>query len=183
MTKFIVSVLVLLGLAVATSLNMSAQVLPGYISYRKGNLYDPEGNLMTEATVRRYIGDQIFHETFVGARRQYRTGKTLALVGIPVLVCGVTMFVVGLNLDDDFDYDSDDYCFPSMAAGGALIAGAGGALMDVGFPLWIIGHKRLKWVVNDYNSRETSFLDRPMGVRPRPYISTASSGLGLALNF
>ena len=194
MTKFLLLISSLTCLLAVSSLKLSAQtnneslfdnpvfrvshdprVLPGRISYRNGKLYDSMGNLIRPEIVSYYIGDQIYDETYTGARKQFRAGKTLALVGIPTLIAGTCLMIAGIC---NFSEDSD-----TLWLTGAMLGYAGGVCVDVGVPLWIIGSKRMKWVASAYNSRLSSSLDRPAGSRPRPYVSTSSTGIGLALNF
>lgn len=194
MKKFLLLISSLTCLLAVSSLKLSAQtnneslfddpvfrvshdprVLPGRISYRNGKLYDSMGNLIRPEIVRYYIGDQIYDETYTGARKQFRAGKTLALVGIPTLIAGsCLMFAWICNFSEGFN---------TVWLAGTILGYAGSVCVDVGVPLWIIGSKRLKWVASDYNSRLSSSLDRPAGSRPCPYVSTSSTGIGLALNF
>ncbi|MDD7454729.1 MAG: hypothetical protein PUK70_00520 [Bacteroidales bacterium] len=164
-------------------------IVPGQIKYMGGDLVDSEGNVIKPEDIRFYIGNQIYEDTYVGARKQLRSGKTLVWIGAPVAVAGIVMMIAGLN---SMEYDDGEYSHAGLYAAGLLTGVAGGACIDVGIPLLVIGKKRLKWIVDDYNSRLASgdgsyhsvqINGRLPGSRSQPYISTSSRGFGLALNF
>lgn len=146
MTKFLLLISSLTCLLAVSSLKLSAQtnneslfddpvfrvshdprVLPGRISYRNGKLYDSMGNLIRPEIVSYYIGDQIYDETYTGARKQFRAGKTLALVGIPILIAGNCLMIAGIC---NFSEDSD-----TLWLAGTMLGYAGGVCVDVGVPL------------------------------------------------
>ena len=161
-------------------------IVPGQIRYRGGDLVDSEGNVIkpedlvdSEGNVikpediRFYIGNQIYEDTYVGARKQLRSGKTLVWIGAPVAVAGIVMMIAGLN---SMEYDDGEYYDYGLYSAGLLAGLAGSTCIDVGIPLLVIGKKRLEWIADDYNGRLH-------GSRRQPYISTSSKGFGIALNF
>ena len=148
-------------------------IVPGQIRYRGGNLVDSEGNVIKPEDIRFYIGNQIYEDTYVGARKQLRSGKTLVWIGAPVAVAGIVMMIAGLN---SMEYDDGEYYDYGLYSAGLLAGLAGSTCIDVGIPLLVIGKKRLEWIADDYNGRLH-------GSRRQPYISTSSKGFGIALNF
>lgn len=148
-------------------------IVPGQIRYRGGNLVDSEGNVIKPEDIRFYIGNQIYEDTYVGARKQLRSGKTLVWIGAPVAVAGIVMMIAGLN---SMEYDDGEYYDYGPYSAGLLVGLAGSTCIDVGIPLLVIGKKRLEWIADDYNGRLH-------GSRRQPYISTSSNGFGIALNF
>lgn len=147
-------------------------IVPGQIRYRGGNLVDSEGNVIKPEDIRFYIGNQIYEDTYVGARKQLRSGKTLVWIGAPVAVAGIVM-MIALN---SMEYDDGEYYDYGPYSAGLLVGLAGSTCIDVGIPLLVIGKKRLEWIADDYNGRLH-------GSRRQPYISTSSKGFGIALNF
>lgn len=148
-------------------------IVPGQIRYRGGNLVDSQGNVIKPEDIRFYIGNQIYEDTYVGARKQLRSGKTLVWIGAPVAVAGIVMMIAGLN---SMEYDDGEYYDYGLYSAGLLAGLAGSTCIDVGIPLLVIGKKRLEWIADDYNGRLH-------GSRRQPYISTSSKGFGIALNF
>ena len=147
-------------------------IVPGQIRYRGGDLVDSEGNVIKPEDIRFYIGNQIYEDTYVGARKQLRSGKTLVWIGAPVAVAGIVM-MIALN---SMEYDDGEYYDYGPYSAGLLVGLAGSTCIDVGIPLLVIGKKRLEWIADDYNGRLH-------GSRRQPYISTSSKGFGIALNF
>ena len=148
-------------------------IVPGQIRYRGGDLVDSEGNVIKPEDIRFYIGNQIYEDTYVGARKQLRSGKTLVWIGAPVAVAGIVMMIAGLS---SMEYDDGEYYDYGLYSAGLLAGLAGSTCIDVGIPLLVIGKKRLEWIADDYNGRLH-------GSRRQPYISTSSKGFGIALNF
>ncbi|MDY6320915.1 MAG: hypothetical protein VZR28_04070 [Candidatus Cryptobacteroides sp.] len=148
-------------------------IVPGQIRYCGGDLVDSEGNVIKPEDIRFYIGNQIYEDTYVGARKQLRSGKTLVWIGAPVAVAGIVMMIAGLN---SMEYDDGEYYDYGLYSAGLLAGLAGSTCIDVGIPLLVIGKKRLEWIADDYNGRLH-------GSRRQPYISTSSKGFGIALNF
>ena len=143
---------------------------PDRIELSHGEFYDRNGVWLDEAQVRSLFGDDIYQETFVGARKQYRAGRNLLTGGLVAVGAGLACTLVfysnahGLEYYDEPDplgdepqplglmEDSD----PSIAAGvvfGILTMVAGGIAIDTGIPLMIIGTRRLAWMEDEYNSR------------------------------
>ena len=145
-------------------------------------LADMRGNILSDQEVLTLVGEQVYDETYVGASKQRKTGKTLIWSGIGGLVGGAVLYGVGLNkaqittsntkeeMEKAFQ---DNPGSAGMILGGTLLMAAGSVLLDIGIPVSIIGKKRLNWVADDYNARKG--LTYQIGATP--------SGVGFALNF
>ena len=161
--------------------NASAQYA-GPIHRSGAYLADARGNILSNHEVFNLIGEQVYDETYVGASKQRKTGKTLIWSGIGGLVGGAVLYGVGLNkaqITTSSTKEEMEKAFQDnpgsagMILGGTLLMAAGGVLLDIGIPVSIIGKKRLNWVADDYNARKG--LTYQFGATP--------SGVGFALNF
>ncbi len=175
--------LVLLCFAAAQS-TLSAQKVSGRITLEDGVFYNAEGYRISDSQALEYFGQDIYEESYVGASRQYRTGRTLIRVGIPVTAAGFGLFTAGyIGLLSSLDEDSDSSATGSTMCimGGLMIAAAGTVCLEVGIPFKIIGRNRLSSIESHYNA---SIADRTP-LRPEPYLSLQSSrhGIGLAFHF
>lgn len=163
--------------------NANAQYA-GPIHREGAKLADMRGNILTDHEVLSLIGEQVYDETYVGACKQRKAGKSLIWGGLGGLIGGGVLYGVGFSqIADKVNQNSsteeiqkalqDNPGSAGMVLGGTLLMVAGGIALDAGIPLAIIGKKRLNWVADDYNARKG--LTYQMGVTP--------SGVGLALNF
>ena len=163
--------------------NANAQYA-GPIHREGANLADMRGNILTDHEVLNLIGEQVYDETYVGACKQRKTGKTLIWSGLGGMVGGAVLYGVGLSkvagkISQNSSNEDIQKAFEGnpgsagMVVGGTLLMAAGAIALDAGIPLAIIGKKRLNWVAEDYNARKG--LTYQMGVTP--------SGVGLAINF
>lgn len=181
MKKFILSCLV----AVMAAFGAGAQVLPGSITYGDGELHDASGAVIGEPAIVSYLGDSLYRATYVGAHRQYEVGMRLIKIGAPVLAGGLTMFVAGAVVEaaTEVEGDGDGGFDPAvlMMACGILATAAGDACLSVGIPLASIGKGRLRWLADDYNSRNSTVGQRK--VQPSLQLGACRHGYGLALNF
>lgn len=134
---------------------------PDRIELSHGEFYDRNGVWLDEAQIRSLFGDDIYQETFVGARKQYRAGRNLLTGGLVAVGAGLACTLVsyanihGSEYHDEPKYLGEDPD-PSIAAGvafGLLTMVAGGIAIDAGIPLMIIGTRRLAWMEDEYNSR------------------------------
>lgn len=153
---------------------------------------DQAGRTLSDQDLIGLVGDEVYFDTVVGARRQYNAGRKLFIGGAIGMGIGLTSIIGGAFLIADSGgverskyFDSDqvrhDYGDDSGAmAGAALFIGGyvativGGGALTVGLPLSIIGKSRLNWVENDYNNRS-----REASLR----FGYAPSGVGVTLQF
>lgn len=162
--------------ALTLSFSASAQVRPDRIELIHGAFYNESGQALSDAQVRSLFGDDIYHETYVGARQQFRSGRTLLTGGLVALGAGIACTVVAATSAETDDYG--DWVDDSTYAGvylGILTMIAGGIAIDVGVPLMIIGTRRLAWMENEHNSR-------PAPAWSLSFRQTAN-GAGLVLSF
>ena len=157
---------------------------------------DNRGMTLTDDALIDLIGEDVFFDTVIGARKQYNAGRKLitggligigagylaASLGTYMLVASSENSVRYYSANDNYpyryDYDDPD---PLQAVTGALLA-AGGYValfsgycaLNAGIPLKIIGKSRLNWVENDFNDRARGYS---LQFGPAP------SGLGLTLTF
>ena len=73
MKKILLAVMLMLIPAYAAL----AQYVPSQIEQKKGRLLDDNGEVMPDYMVQRLVGDDIYNQTYVGAVKQYKTGKRL----------------------------------------------------------------------------------------------------------
>ena len=155
---------------------------------------DDRGFALSNQEVRDLVGDEIYFDTVVGASKQYRVGGKLIRSGAITLGAGLASALGGavllVNSGDLHEYYSGydqyqrrtyrEYDETAEAAGGRLLTGGyvamfvGGALLEAGIPIRIIGQSRLNWVENNYNdySRDVSL-----------HVGAAPHGVGLTLRF
>ncbi|MBR1406656.1 MAG: hypothetical protein IJ578_06980 [Bacteroidales bacterium] len=162
--------------ALTLSFSASAQVRPDRIELIHGTFYNENGQALSDAQVRSLFGDDIYHETYVGARQQFRSGRTLLTGGLVALGAGIACTVVAATSAETDDYGNwvDDSAYAGVYLG-VLTMIAGGIAIDVGVPLMIIGTRRLAWMENEHNSR-------PAPAWSLSFRQTAS-GAGLVLSF
>ena len=163
--------------------NASAQYA-GPIHRNGAYLADARGNILSNPEVLTLVGEQVYNETYVGAVKQWKTGRTLLWTGLIGTGAGIAGVFVGAKMvaenahqdgAGNMVYDNEDKAKTGAAilAGGYVLSAVGGVLLDIGIPLSIIGKKRLNWVADDYNARKG--LTYQIGATP--------SGVGFALNF
>ena len=165
-----------LTLSVVFSTVVSAQVRPDRIELDHGAFYNESGQALSDAQIRSLFGDDIYHETYVGARQQFRSGRKLLTGGLIAFGAGLTCAFVSVYSAETDAYG--DWVNDSAYAGvylGFLTMAAGGIAIDVGIPLMIIGTKRLAWMEGEYNSRTAPAWS--LSFRPTP------GGAGLVLSF
>ena len=150
-----------------------AQPAPQTLEIRSGRLTAEGGRTLSDNEVRLLVGDEIFQKTYVGARRQYNAGIALLSGGLVGVGAGIALMVTADNsgVRSDNYYDECD----GRAALGALLMIAGGACIDVGVPFLIIGKRRLSWIAEDYNMKNSPAYSFN--------IEGTSNGVGLVIRF
>ena len=163
--------------------NANAQYA-GPIHRQGANLADMRGNVLSDHEVLSLIGEQIYDETYVGACKQRKAGKTLIWSGLGGMVGGAVLYGAGLSkIAGQVNQNSSSEEIQKalegnpgsagMVLGGTLLMAAGAVALDAGIPLAIIGKKRLNWVADDYNAKHG--LTYQIGATP--------NGVGLAFRF
>ncbi len=163
--------IILLGIFALGLGQAQAQINPDYLSMKKGKFYDENGRVLTDGQMRQIIGNQIFEETYRGATKQFKAGKSLITWGAVGLGVGAAASVACTVLYED----SYDDALIAGVYGGYALAALGAVALEAGIPLKIIGRSRLNWIADNYNESKTISLHMT-GCPVAP-------GLGLALVF
>lgn len=176
----------------------SAQWAPESLNYGWGHLRDGKHKL-SDLEVQEIIGQDIYQQTYVSARKQYKAGLGLLIGGGAVSLGG--MIITGRSESfvkdkgkkaiwtlvkeswnkGEIDGSHMDQAAEDIAKGlvwyfcGAGISYVGTIVLRVGIPIFIVGSKRLDWIADDYNERhqQTPVLE----MTATPY------GPGLRLSF
>ena len=159
--KKIITICVLLAACLGFQQEMKAQYV-GRIERENANLVDQSGHILTDDEIIGLVGEDIYYDTVVGARRQLRGGKSLIIGGAAGMGTGLVLSVfAGVMLDKSGSYSSDDRRFvrrESAAAAGMYLSSL--ALSTMGFmalsggvALRSIGKARLGWVADQCNPR------------------------------
>ena len=174
--------LILCGLVAA--LLCLAQNANAQYARQGANIVDKSGYVLSDSQLSKLVGNDVFQQTVVGARKQYKTGKTLIWSGAGGLVGGAVLYGVGLSkiageVNQNSSKDEIQTALErhpgsaGMVLGGTLLMAAGAIALDAGIPLAIIGKKRLDWVADNYNGRKN--LAYQVGATP--------NGVGIAVRF
>ena len=131
-----------------------------YIHRDKTSFITEEGMQLSDSELISIIGMDTFTETVVGARKQYEAGGSLLLGGLIAFGSGILCYALEVY-DSDFGYFLTE----------TLLLG-GGAAIDAGIVLRIIGKSRLNWVESYANSRNYSIN-----------LGTTPNGFGISMTF
>jgi len=155
------------------------------VEISRGDFY-LNGRELDDYETRQFIGDEIYNNTFIPARRQRKAGMVLSTIGGVVTGVGTIVTIVGVatsTTTHTWYQDSSgrtwgdkytDNISPALLAG-AIIAPVGFVILGTGIPLMVIGTKRLNWVEEDANDK----LSHPMTLN----LNSSANGFGLCLNF
>ena len=144
-----------------------------------GSLVDGRGLTLSDNDVLNLIGDEIYNETYVGAKKQCKIGRTLIWSGAAGMVAGAGMLLYGQHLFvnspymNELDPETDGRIGLALCLSGLLLEVTGSVAFDAGIPLSIIGKKRLDWVADNYNG----------GVNLTCHVGATPNGFGLTLRF
>lgn len=158
--------------------NANAQYA-GPIQRKGANLVTSQGNPIPDQELVKIVGEDIYNQTVVGARKQLKAGKGLIWGGVGGVVLGLAGSVVtGLELGKSQYNDlqtaiEHDGTIAALYLGSTVVMSLGATAISAGIPLSVIGKKRLNWVADDYNARKN--LTYQAGLTP--------NGVGFALNF
>ena len=167
-------------LCIAQSAN--AQYAPSSLRRDHGNLVDSRGNILSDAEVLNLVGEQVYNETYVGAKKQYKIGHKLVwggvagtVVGLGAMVGGQYLFAnntywAGNDVTEQTIHFSDEgkgMAGLVLCVGGLLMTSLSSIALEVGIPFTVIGKKRLDWV----------------GVNLTYHVGATPNGVGIALNF
>lgn len=168
-------ILILVAFASLGAAMAQAQVKPSALISQKGQLLDEYGTVYSAADIKEIIGEDIFYETYLGATKQYRAGKTLITWGAIGLGVGCVTAALGC---ESLWISRPYVTWESYAVfySGVFIAALGETALAIGIPLKSIGRSRLNWIAEDYNGKASRVTLNVTGCRN-------GYGLGLALNF
>ena len=155
---------------------------------RKGaNIVDKNGYVLSDSQLINVVGQNVFDQTVVGARKQYKSGKRLiwgGIVGIAAGFAGTVYSIVKLNDAGYTDVDLTSYedlkvildndpSIAHMYLGSSALMSVGGTAFTAGVVLKTIGKKRLNWVEDQANAAKGYSLN----------VGATSNGMGLYLTF
>lgn len=154
---------------IASSVVANAQYRPGTLSQHRAGLEDENGHTLTDQEVFQLIDEDVYNQTYVGATRQYKTGKILNIVGAATAGVGLVGTIAGtaalvdaiqnghVTFEDQNgrkvvkEYDKQAALAVVGFAAGVTLLAAGDICLSVGIPLQVIGKKRLNWIATEYN--------------------------------
>ena len=129
----------------------------GPITRQDANLVDQSGHILTDSEIIALVGNDIYEETVVGARRQLQAGKALIIGGAASIGTGLVFAVFSgvemarnrqnyrNNRSYNFGPGAGLYlCSVAFTSLGTLALGGGVAFRS-------IGKSRLGWVANQCN--------------------------------
>ena len=147
---------------------------------RKGaDLVSQNGFTLSDQEIISIVGNDVFDQTVVGARKQYKAGKGLitgGILGIGAGFAGAVLTGVKAGKAGYSDLQTavgNDASIAALYLGSSALASAGGAALSGGIILKTIGKKRLNWVSEECNNASNVSLN----------VGATSNGFGIALNF
>ena len=147
---------------------------------RKGaDLVNQNGVVLSDQDIVNLVGSDVFEQTVIGARKQYKAGKGLVTGGILGICGGVAGSALsGIKAANDGYNDfqtavENDGAVLALYLGSTALMSAGIAALSGGIILKTIGKKRLNWVSEECNN--ASNVSFNVGATP--------NGMGIVLNF
>lgn len=148
---------------------------------RKGaDLVSQNGVTLSDQDIMNIVGNDVFDQTVIGARKQYKAGKGLitgGIIGIGAGLAGafITGYKAGKAGYNDLETAlSNDGSIAAMYLASTAAASLGSAALSGGIILKTIGKKRLDWVSEEAN-RASANVSLNVGAAPH--------GMGIVLNF
>lgn len=146
---------------------------------RKGaNLVDQNKVVLSDQALINVVGNDVYEETVIGARKQYKAGNALiwsGVGGIGLGLAGAVLTGIRLGQSNYANLETAIQNDPSIAgmylASSALMS-LGGTAISGGIVFKTIGKKRLNWVADYAN-----------GVAMTYHVGATPNGIGLALKF
>ena len=146
---------------------------------RKGaKLVDPAGTVLSDQAIIKAVGNDIYEQTVIGARKQYKAGRALitgGIIGIGAGVAGAVLTGVKVAKAGYSDVEAavqKDASIAAMYLGSTAIMSLGATALSGGIVFKTIGKKRLDWVAGQAN-----------GVNLTCQFGPTSDGMGLSLRF
>lgn len=144
------------------------------------DLVNVNGVTLSDQDIINLVGNDVFDQTVVGARKQYKAGSGLITGGIIGIGAGLAgAFLTGYKAgkagykDMQTAMDNDGSIL-AMYLGSTAAASLGSAALTGGIVLKVIGKKRLDWVSEEAN-KVAGNVSLNVGATP--------NGMGIVLNF
>ena len=147
---------------------------------RKGaNIVDQNGYVLSDSQLTKLVGNDVFQQTVVGARKQYKAGNGLVwggVAGIGLGLAGAVLTGIKVGKSNYNDVETalrNDSSIAAMYLGSTAVMSVGATALSAGIVLKTIGKKRLNWVEGQATAAKGYSLD--LGATPY--------GVGLAVRF
>jgi len=164
MKKIALTIAIVLGSIVA-----NAQVRPEM--HREGKyLYILDQELSPDQVLE-LVGDYNYNQTYIGAQKQFASGKRLIISGAVIGFAGIVTAVVGVAAEDQSTYSI-----------GVCTAAVGDICLSVGVPLFCVGRGRLNWLAEDFNLRN-GYAQSAASPDVQVSFGATKNGVGLRMNF
>jgi Na+-transporting NADH:ubiquinone oxidoreductase subunit NqrE len=143
------------------------------------DIVDRNGNVLSDTELIKLVGNDVFAQTVVGARKQYKAGNGLIWGGVAGVGLGLTGAVLtGIqvgkkNYSDVETALKNDSSIAAMYMGSTAVMSVGASALSAGIVLKTIGKKRLNWVEGQANAAKGYSLN--LGATP--------NGVGIAVRF
>lgn len=169
----------IIAACLCVSFNASAQYVNGPVQRKGANFVDKNGNKLSDQQLIELVGNDVFDQTVVGARKQFKAGKKLIWGGVAGIGAGlVCAALTGMKINDSGYADTEtaienDASIAALYLGSTALLSAGGSAASAGIVLKTIGKKRLNWVEGEANAAKNYSVN----------FGAAPSGIGLTLTF
>ncbi len=169
--------LILCGLVAA--LLCLAQNANAQYARQGANIVDKSGYVLSDSQLTKLVGNEVFQQTVVGARKQYKAGTGLiwgGVAGVGLGLAGAVLTGVKVGKANYSDVETalkSDPTIASMYLASTAVMSLGATALSAGIVLKTIGKKRLDWVEGQANAAKGYSID--LGATPY--------GVGLAVRF
>ena len=152
----------------------------------RADFVDNNGVVLSDQELIGLIGEEVFFDTVVGARKQYNVGRKLVVsgaaglgVGLAGILGGTAMIAAAVPTQTSdgtvyFENESLAVSGAGVIVLGSIATALGGTALSIGIPFKAIGQGRLNWVENDFNDRARNLS---------LHVGSAPHGMGLTLHF
>ncbi len=162
--KQIILLFALMLMAISAAAQTNTSTTQSGLTYSKKTFY-LDGKAISKNQLMNVLGDDLF--------KKYKKAKGLKTAGIVCTAAGGALLaggLVGIITAESSDSFSDIFAGGIIGVPCAMI---GAAVTIPGIIMWCSGNKKIKKIPIAYNSKN----------HPTAYLTPASSGMGVALNF
>ena len=167
--KKLLVLFVLLTAGMAFAQEVKAQYA-GPIARKAANLVDQNGKILSDEAIIGLVGEDIYRETVVGARRQMKSGTGLIIGGSAGIAAGLVFAIWGAAINNQSNIKMGDnhnrQAYNREQAKGAVVNSCALALSSLGslaigggIAFRSIGKGRLGWVAEQCNTRHSATLE------------------------